>query len=497
MIRTHKLALEEIFEVLKVDTAAMAWLIEHCAAIFNKCQQGKDGRTPYERLWGKQFSGSMLEFGSQVMLKLDSRFTTLEHLVARKSDGVVVRTRAVRDFQKPPTVEDFAPQGVQRHRRLHVPRPEAVPEPEEHRLQHPIRVVPFLEQCTSPEPCWKGMVIPRDAHVATPCDVDRLTAQVVTLQIAADAWRLLWHKNEEYQFKVEQANFRKDQYFAEEVERSTERRETSEGSEEHVPGPDDQELLVGGTQGDQEMVMETHETKETSSSGEGGQRSAERSESSMQGEGVKRKADEELQEEREDASRTRSTEGGDELPITEASSSVSNGDGQVDMGGSRQSTQLQRPQDDEPAQEDQPPARHSLLEILCSLVHGNLDHGEDMRQEAKEIKQLIQAANGSFSLHILEEAASVEADHDATEWDNYWTPWWQKKGAEQVPPELTADQVLSAKKVEIGNIEERGVHEVVKREVMEQTPGATVLSVKWVLTNKGTPKAPIHLKPDL
>ena len=32
MIRTHKLALEEyVGEVLKVDTAAMAWLIEHCA----------------------------------------------------------------------------------------------------------------------------------------------------------------------------------------------------------------------------------------------------------------------------------------------------------------------------------------------------------------------------------------------------------------------------------------------------------------------------------
>ena len=94
-------------------------------------------------------------------------------------------------------------------------------------------------------------------------------------------------------------------------------------------------------------------------------------------------------------------------------------------------------------------------------------------------------------LNILEEAASVEADPDATEWDNYWTPWWQRKGAEQVLPELTADQVLSAKKVEMRNIEERGVYEVVKREVMEQTPGATMLSVKWVLTNKGTPKAPV------
>ena len=70
MIRTRKLALEEkIGEVLKVDTAAMAWLVEHCADILNKCQQGKDGTTPHERLWRKQLSRSMLEFESQVMLK--------------------------------------------------------------------------------------------------------------------------------------------------------------------------------------------------------------------------------------------------------------------------------------------------------------------------------------------------------------------------------------------------------------------------------------------
>ena len=27
---------------------------------------------------------------------------------------------------------------------------------------------------------------------------------------------------------------------------------------------------------------------------------------------------------------------------------------------------------------------------------------------------------------------------------------------------------------------------------MEQTPGATVLSAKWVVTNKGIPKAPVR-----
>ena len=32
-----------------------------------------------------------------------------------------------------------------------------------------------------------------------------------------------------------------------------------------------------------------------------------------------------------------------------------------------------------------------------------------------------------------------------------------EQGKEQVPSELTADQVLTAKKVEFGNFEERGV----------------------------------------
>ena len=88
------------------------------------------------------------------------------------------------------------------------------------------------------------------------------------------------------------------------------------------------------------------------------------------------------------------------------------------MEGPRLSTQSKRPQDDEPAQEDQPPAHHARLKMLCSLIHRNLDHGDDMRQEAKEIEHLIQAVNGSLSLDILEEAASVEADPGTTEWDN-------------------------------------------------------------------------------
>ena len=85
------------------------------------------------------------------------------------------------------------------------------------------------------------------------------------------------------------------------------------------------------------------------------------------------------------------------------------------MEGPRLSTQSKRPQDDEPAQEDQPPAHHARLKILCSFIHRNLDHGDDMRHEAKEIEHLIQAVNGSLSLDILEGAASVEHGAKGTE----------------------------------------------------------------------------------
>ena len=177
MIRTHKLALEEkIGEVLNVDTAAMAWLVEHRADVLNKCQQGKDGRTPYERLRGWQFSGSMLEFGSQVMLKvvdkvsggvMQERWVEGTWLGSRFNTWLpgsrIVRTRAVRDHRKSPTVEDQV-RTSGHTRTLHkvfnvtagwtyLDQKSTTP------LQCPIRVVLFHERCTPPEPYWKGMVI--------------------------------------------------------------------------------------------------------------------------------------------------------------------------------------------------------------------------------------------------------------------------------------------------------------------------------------------------
>ena len=116
------------------------------------------------------------------------------------------------------------------------------------------------------------------------------------------------------------------------------------------------------------------------------------------------------------------------------------------MGGSKQNNQLKRPQDDEPAHEDQPPAHRARLEILCSFAHRNLDQGEDTRQEAKEIKQLIQAANeasASTSWKRQPQQRPILTQPSGTTTGRFG---WQKRGAEQIPPELTADQVLSRKK---------------------------------------------------
>ena len=82
--------LPTILEASLVGDSAIGWVIEHYADILNKCQVGKDGRTPYERLKG----GTFMEFGSLVMLRVtdkpkvgccrsDGTRAYLEHLVSR------------------------------------------------------------------------------------------------------------------------------------------------------------------------------------------------------------------------------------------------------------------------------------------------------------------------------------------------------------------------------------------------------------------------------
>ena len=139
------------------------------------------------------------------------------------------------------------------------------------------------------------------------------------------------------------------------------RRETSEGSEGLVTGQGDQELPEGGTQDDPEMTMENHETKETSSSRESGQRSAERRESSMQGGSSAKPMMNSKKNEKKPAGRRALMVATSCRFLKQAHQLPRMGSGEVDIGGSRQSTLLKHAQDDEPAQEDQPQARRLRL----------------------------------------------------------------------------------------------------------------------------------------
>ena len=70
MVRTLHSALEEKVGVnITATHPIMTWLVPHCADLLNCFLIGSDGRTPYERLKGKQFHGEMCEFGSDVFFR--------------------------------------------------------------------------------------------------------------------------------------------------------------------------------------------------------------------------------------------------------------------------------------------------------------------------------------------------------------------------------------------------------------------------------------------
>ena len=87
---------------------------------------------------------------------------------------------------------------------------------------------------------------------------------------------------------------------------------------------------------------------------------------------------------------------------------------------------------------------------------------------------------------IFWEAEVARHPHEHTVRGMCWTPWWSNSTCGQVPPELTADQVVEAKKVELQKFAERGVHDMVDQSEAERNPDSVMLSAKWVITKKGT-----------
>ena len=70
----HKLALEAgIGRRLLLKPLVIVWLIRHVAWLITRYNTGRDGCSPFRRIFGKPYDGSISKFGEQVHYKLSGR----------------------------------------------------------------------------------------------------------------------------------------------------------------------------------------------------------------------------------------------------------------------------------------------------------------------------------------------------------------------------------------------------------------------------------------
>ena len=89
LLRVHLLALErKLGHRVPSKHPLLAWLVEHVADVATKYLRGADGRTAYERLFGKQVHEEGLEFGEQVLWRKRASKDMNVLLEARWEEGL-------------------------------------------------------------------------------------------------------------------------------------------------------------------------------------------------------------------------------------------------------------------------------------------------------------------------------------------------------------------------------------------------------------------------
>jgi hypothetical protein len=70
-IRTVEAAIENLIgqKIIPRGNCLLAWLIEWCSTILNRCSKGEDGRTPYQRIRGKESHRPVCQFGEKLLWK--------------------------------------------------------------------------------------------------------------------------------------------------------------------------------------------------------------------------------------------------------------------------------------------------------------------------------------------------------------------------------------------------------------------------------------------
>ena len=70
IIRTIKCHVESSTqEPLSDESPILPWLVEHAGCILSRCQKGRDGKTPFERLHDKKPTQEFVPFGEKVLAK--------------------------------------------------------------------------------------------------------------------------------------------------------------------------------------------------------------------------------------------------------------------------------------------------------------------------------------------------------------------------------------------------------------------------------------------
>ena len=116
IVRTLKIDLEKnMKKAVDNKSVALAWLVEHSCVVYNRCTVCSDGRTPWQRAYGKAASLPLVPFGEKVLYKklkatgdkknsLEPRFSYGIYLGSRPKSGEhyigieegVIRCRDVR-----------------------------------------------------------------------------------------------------------------------------------------------------------------------------------------------------------------------------------------------------------------------------------------------------------------------------------------------------------------------------------------------------------------
>ena len=70
IIRTIKCHIESrTQESLGDESPVILWLVEHAGCILSRCQKGRDGKTPFERMHGKKPPQEFVPFGEKVLAR--------------------------------------------------------------------------------------------------------------------------------------------------------------------------------------------------------------------------------------------------------------------------------------------------------------------------------------------------------------------------------------------------------------------------------------------